>query len=159
MQLRELTSQLDDNEERLLFALEAAEIGIWDWYIKEDRLVWDNQMLRIWDINKEEFNGTREIFQQKVHPEDIQGLRDKVAETIKNKSAYHYSYRVKNSLGYYITITAKGKVSYDESGEAYRMTGVAWVDSDCPRYTVCPVRKELMEQIRNGKAYPLQDLL
>ncbi len=44
-ELKESEARLRVSEERLQLAIDAAGLGIWDWDVKQDRLVWDNSIV------------------------------------------------------------------------------------------------------------------
>ena len=54
-ELKESETRLRLSEERLKLAIDAASLGIWDWDIEQDRLVWDDSMYRLYGVRKEEF--------------------------------------------------------------------------------------------------------
>jgi PAS domain S-box-containing protein len=153
VQLREIEIKLKDNEDRLYQAIESAEVGIWDWFIKEDRLVWDNQMLELFGITQEEFTGNNQVFYERMHTEDIPVVAALVKKAIDTCGKFTYTYRVKTDDGNYVSITSKGSVLCDENGHAYRLVGVAWRSSECPRYQVCPVREVAISKLKAGAPY------
>src|SRR5258708_8904409 len=56
-ELKESETRLRLSEERLKLAIDAASLGISDWDIEQDRLVWDDSMYRLYGVRKEEFSG------------------------------------------------------------------------------------------------------
>ncbi|MBD2325723.1 PAS domain S-box protein [Alkalinema sp. FACHB-956] len=77
--------------ERLDFALEGANIGIWEWSATSNRLIWDSRMFALYGIQPEEFSGQYEDWFNRVHPDDrayvqqaeqesLQGTRDPLTE-------------------------------------------------------------------------------
>ena len=144
-QLREITNRLQDAEEMFLFAVKSAELGIWDWYVDSNRLVWDSQMLEIFGISEDDFTHNMEAFESLVHPNDIPVVKAKVKEALAT-GKFRCTYRVKRGTSY-IFVAARGKVIYDPTGKPTRMLGVAWVELECPRYASCPIREELMKQV------------
>jgi PAS domain-containing protein len=56
-ELKESEARLRLSEERLKLAVDGASLGIWDWDVERDRLVWDDSMYRLYGVRKEEFSG------------------------------------------------------------------------------------------------------
>ncbi len=75
----------EENEEKyknaaadLNKAQSVAKVGSWKWYINENRLVWSDEMYKIFGITENAFTGNlSEVIQQSIHPED----RAKVEES------------------------------------------------------------------------------
>ena len=53
----DMSARLKTSFDRLQLAIDAAGLGIWDWDVEQDRLVWDDSMYRLYGVRKEEFGG------------------------------------------------------------------------------------------------------
>ena len=49
-ELEESEGRLRESEDRLQLAIDAAGLGIWDWDVQQDRLVWDDSMYRLYGV-------------------------------------------------------------------------------------------------------------
>jgi signal transduction histidine kinase len=58
--------------DRLSMAARAGNVGIWDYDIVNNRLVWDDGMFRLYGITSDNFSGAYEAWQAGVHPDDRQ---------------------------------------------------------------------------------------
>jgi PAS domain S-box-containing protein len=56
--------------ERLDLATRAAQIGIWDWDIPKNTLIWDERMYQLYGIRQGEFPPAYESWLKGVHPDD-----------------------------------------------------------------------------------------
>jgi PAS domain-containing protein len=65
---------LQQSEEHLRLALEAARIGIWDWNILTDKITWSDNYALLFGLEPGTFNGTYEAFNEWVHPEDRESI-------------------------------------------------------------------------------------
>ena len=61
--LQESEARLRSSEERLKLAIDAAGLGIWDWDVEQDRLVWDDSMYRLYGVRE---RGVRRRFRRLV---------------------------------------------------------------------------------------------
>ncbi|MBP0017359.1 MAG: PAS domain S-box protein [Cyanobacteria bacterium SBLK] len=68
---KQAEQQLQELSERLELALQSAQIGIWEYDFKNDRLSWDNRMFAIYGVRPEDFSGTHHDWEKRVHPDDL----------------------------------------------------------------------------------------
>lgn len=132
-ELHEIADRLTLWESRFAHALEAAEVGIWEWNLVTDNLYWDDRMFKIFKVDKSHFTGRYSDFAACVHPDDLKALEKQIKDCIDYNVPYVYFFRVKdpaNPTGWKY-IKGKGKVFRDETGKAVSMSGVNLV-SDCP---------------------------
>ena len=57
--------------ERLQLATEAAQVGIWDHDLVQNRIVWDNRMHELYGCAPDKFDGSYEMLRDRIHPEDL----------------------------------------------------------------------------------------
>ena len=118
--LEELNKELAVWEERLFLALEVSGVGVWDYDIKEDVLVWDKRMHQLFSTSPETFGKNIKSFENQIHPDYLPLVKERMAESWVKKEIFDYRYRLKNGH----TIRGKGKTFYDDQGEPVRMIGV-----------------------------------
>ncbi len=110
--------------ERLDLAVEAAGIGIWDWDIPENRLVWNDGMYRLYGIRREDFHGAYEAWLAGLHPDD-RASSDEASRIARETGAdYGTEFRVVWPSGEVRWLEAHGRVFSDAAGRAVRMLGV-----------------------------------
>ena len=63
-------SELDISNERLKMAREASQIGVWEYNVKTQQIIWDQQMFRLYDLNPLKFQGTVSEWNEALHPDD-----------------------------------------------------------------------------------------
>lgn len=142
-QLQEITSKLNIWESRFADALDAAEVGIWEWDLEENKLYWDGRMFKIFKVDKSNFSGKYEDFSSRIHPDDLKSLESQIKDCIDLNIPFVYFFRVKDPTiptGWKY-VKGKGKVFRDASGKAVRMSGVNMV-SDCPEDFFKPPAKQ-----------------
>ncbi|MBD2005196.1 MULTISPECIES: diguanylate cyclase [Cyanophyceae] len=114
---------LQQSEEQLRLALEAARIGIWDWNILTDKITWSDNYALLFGLEPGTFNGTYEAFNEWVHPEDRESITQALNRWVKTKAEYEQEFRViwrDRSIHW---IEAKGQFFYDSGFQAVRMVG------------------------------------
>ncbi|MEO5641920.1 MAG: PAS domain-containing protein, partial [Bacteroidia bacterium] len=122
-ELKASAEELRTTSERLLLATTSAKMGIWDWDIVTDRMTWDNRMYELYGIGKQHFTGAVSVWQNGVHPDDIERADKELNDAIKGISDFNSEFRViwpDQSVHF---IEANGIVSRNEEGVGIRMIG------------------------------------
>src|SRR5215471_2566239 len=81
-ELEDSETRLRVSEDRLHLAIDAAQLGIWDWDVEQDRLVWDDSMYRLYGVRKEEFSGY-DAWSQCLVPEDFARATEDVQAALR----------------------------------------------------------------------------
>jgi PAS domain S-box-containing protein len=110
--------------ERLNLATRAAQIGIWDWDMLKNELVWDEQMHMLYGVSPADFSGVYEAWLNGVHPDDRDSTADILARALRNECEYDTEFRVVWPDGTGHWLHANGQVFRDENGKPVRMVGM-----------------------------------
>lgn len=110
--------------ERFDLAVQAAQLGVWDWDIQNDHLVWDDQMYALYQINKENPVGPRETWLRHVHPDDAPRCDEATRLAISGEKKYAVQFRIFWPDGSIRHIQAYGGVVKNLEGKPLRLTGV-----------------------------------
>lgn len=121
--VQERTVELRRSLERLGLATRAANMGIWDWDIQKDELVWDQQMYALYGVKPENFGGAYDAWLNGIHPEDRETSEQVSKLARKGESPYDTEFRVLWPDGSMHWLKADGQVFW-EQGEPVRMLGV-----------------------------------
>lgn len=114
---------LQASEERLKFALESAQVGIWDWDIKNDVLVWSEKLKRLFGIRPDQtLNGITEFF-ARVHPEDAKPMQEKIQLAMKRDIDLRLEFRIVLPDGTLRWMSSRGRTYFDAEGKPSRMAG------------------------------------
>lgn len=117
-------------EERYSTATHTSRVGVWDWFIERNELIWDEAMYDLYGITRDQFAGAYEAWQQGVHPQDQKRSSDQVQAAIEGKSDFNTEFRVVWPSGEIRFIRAIGKVYKNRNGEPNRMLGINWDITD-----------------------------
>ena len=75
--LKQAKEKAEESDFRLKLATDSAKLGIWDWDVKKNILVWNKRMFELYGIGEDSFNGTVEDWGKGLHHEDKeQALKD-----------------------------------------------------------------------------------
>ncbi len=120
-----LESAARRSEEQLELALDAAQLGRWDWDMKANKAIWSERMSQMFGIDsRDPAPATLEHFQRIVHPDDRPFLERTLSDCIERRTRLEMEFRVIRRDGSTGWILARGKTIYDETGTAVRMVGV-----------------------------------
>ncbi len=128
----EKTNELEriENATKLALALDASEIGIWEWDLGTNELHWDQHMLNIFGLKREEFSNSYESFASIVLKEDLVKVEEQLEEVIKNKTRFDAEFRINKPNGTIGYIVAKANLILDEAGNPDKMIGINYDISD-----------------------------
>ena len=112
------------NQERLALAVKSASIGIWDWDVTEDRLVWDDSMYVLYGVDKASFSSAYDAWIRTLHPED-RGMAEEASKAaLRGERDYDPVFRILRASGEVRTIEADALTIRDKQGKAIRQIGV-----------------------------------
>ena len=147
-ELRQQTERAQLSEERLRLALEAAQMGIWDWDILSGKVMHSHTTEVIHGLDPSSFEGTFKSFLSNLHPEDHELVTQALHSTLKEGSDYNIEFRILWPDGSVRWVASKGQVYYDNTGKAVRMTGINMDITDRKR-----AQEELQLQNRRSQLF------
>ncbi|MEW9899931.1 ATP-binding protein [Chitinivorax sp. PXF-14] len=123
-ELRQSDERARSSEERLQLATRAAQMGIWDWDVARNQLMWDDSMRKLYGVGDDGFSGTFEAWSNSLLPEDrVQALADSAA-ALAGEREYDTEFRIRWQDGSIHHIRAIAQTIRDAEGKAMRMVGV-----------------------------------
>ncbi len=127
---RDITAQRQAEAERqqlvtrLDVAVKSAGLGIWDWDLANDELVWDERMYAIYGLEPREGCNTCEQWKRCLHPSDVAMATDYLDYILQTNEDYKLVFRIIRPDGEVREIDARAIVQRDANGKPLRMTGV-----------------------------------
>ncbi|MFN6566861.1 PAS domain S-box protein [Dendronalium sp. ChiSLP03b] len=116
---------LRDSENRFRMALEAAQLGTWDWNLITNQLIWDEGCKAMFGLPPEA-QSSIEVFFAGLHPDDRERLEQVVQWTLNPKSSgkYDVEYRtIGIQDGVERWIAARGQAYFDAADNPQRFVG------------------------------------
>ncbi len=107
--------------EKLQLALEAGEMGVWQFDVDTNITEIDDMMRRVWELESHEVL-TVENFMKMIDEDDRDDVENALQKTINEGTAFKAKFRVNNSLGTR-WLQGAGRLSKDPKGTG-RVTGV-----------------------------------
>jgi PAS domain S-box-containing protein len=141
---RQAEEALRENEERLRLAMEAGEIGAWEWDVANDRVTWSDRIYAIHGMQPGTFGGRVEDFAELVHPDDVNSIRQCIRRALDEDAPYRAEFRILRPSGEVRWIATSAAVLRDERGRPLRMLG-ATIDTT--------ERKQAEEALRESEEF------
>ena len=109
---------------RLQLATASAKAGVWDWNIQTNEMIWDDRMLELYGLTRENFPGGVEAWRQGLHPDDSARSNAECEAALRGEQDFDTEFRVLRPDGTVIHIKANGLVTRDHEGKPLRMLGL-----------------------------------
>jgi PAS domain S-box-containing protein len=115
------------SEERLNIAMHAGGIGMVDWDVRADSLVWSEKYMDIYGLPPGKTSGRYEDWRERVYPEDLPAVEALIWMTFEKKLPHwQVEYRiVRADNGEVRWIQSRHRVFYDAQGAPQRTVGAA----------------------------------
>lgn len=117
-----------------------ARIGTWKWDLKEDRIIWSDELYKIFGIPKENFDPSFKAYLQRLNPEVRDQIHSVIQRSIISGEDFAMENKRVNPDGTEIYIFSRGRVIKDEYGNATQMVGTTQDITDRKR-----IESELLE--------------
>jgi PAS domain S-box-containing protein len=123
----ERLQQVVTMQDRLDLALEGARLGLWDWDIRSNEIIYDARYAEILGYRVEEISpSTFSTWETRCHPEDLERVNELVRQNLAAEIEYYdCEYRIRHKNGEWIWIQDRGRVTdRDDAGKPLRMAGI-----------------------------------
>lgn len=115
---------LRETKQRLELAAASGSLGIWDWDIKSDMMLWDDRMFELYGIDEDSFQKCLHGWIRTIHPEDYAIASEKLERALRREEDYNTTFRILRPDGTVRVIKSDAIVLSDEYGNATRMIGL-----------------------------------
>lgn len=115
---------LRESEARYALAVRAANDGLWDWNLLTDEVYFSGRWLEMLGLEEDEADGTPDVWLGRVHPEDVDGLREALDLHLAGRTAHvEHETRMLHRDGEYRWMLTRGIALRDEGDRPYRLAG------------------------------------
>lgn len=142
-----LARELQHSKERLHFALDSGQIGVWEWNLKTDAISWDRKTREIFQVAPEKTELNFGDFNNRLHPDDYDRINARLRECIETGETFNEKFRVYDAGGDIRYIESQGRVVFDKKNQAEQFIGV------CHDFTEKQIQENaLLESARNYRS-------
>lgn len=109
--------------DRLRLAINASNLGIWDYSPLSNILIWDDRMYQLYGVTPGTFSGAYESWEAGLHPDDKMRAAEELQTALKGGKRFDTEFRVVWPDQSVHHIKADALIYRDEKGVATRMVG------------------------------------
>lgn len=111
------------SEERLKEAQRISQIGNWELDLVNNKLLWSDEIFRLFEIEPDKFPATYEGFLNAIHPEDRDAVNQAYTSSLENHEPYEITHRLLMPDGRIKWVTERCHSYFDEAGKPIRSVG------------------------------------
>ncbi|WP_150104298.1 putative bifunctional diguanylate cyclase/phosphodiesterase [Shewanella sediminis] len=149
--------QLNDSQQRWLFAVEVSRNGIWDWNLITDEVFLSDRWKEMLGYHSDELKDELKTWQAMLHPEDKAEALNTLHKYLNGEvEEFESVHRLKHKSGHYIWVLDRGMiVDWDSKGRPVRMIGTHTDVSDDVRNQQAimhQINHDLLTDLANRRA-------
>lgn len=124
--LRKKALEKNSSYEQLIALSQAmAHIGSWERDFKTDKLIWTDELYRIYGLEPQSKDIYYKDFLEFVHPEDSLMVQETINKCALNHQPYSITFRIILNDGTERILTATGEIVLNKNNEAIKVRGMA----------------------------------
>ncbi len=162
IQRQRAAERLLQTVERFDRATHAGGLGVWDWDVQTNHLVWDDRLYQIYGLRREDFSNAYEAWATTVHPADLGRTDAEVQAALRGEKEFDTEFRTVWPDGSIHHIYAVGHVVRDADGTPLRMTGFNADITERKKLEAQFLRAQRMESVgtlASGIAHDMNNIL
>jgi len=123
-ELEESNARVLESEQRRSLALAAGKMGSWDWDWISGDWMWDEGQFRIFGVDPQSFVVDPASVQALLHPDDVDKLREAIAQFNRGVRSYETEFRIVRPDGEIRWCVGTAAATVDKTGRVIRVSGV-----------------------------------
>ncbi len=117
--------ELEEVSRRFALAMESANVGIWDWDVKKDDLVWDEHTFGLYGVSRTTFRPSYRSWMKCIDPDDANRVIRLIDGALAKGDNIDLVFCVRKGDGSEAYVKSVGRAFFNESGEVTRYIGIA----------------------------------
>ena len=122
-ELRSLQDKLRKSESRLREAEAISHLGHWELNLSTNKLIWSDEIYRIFNLEPQEFAASYEAFLERIHPDDRDTVDSAYMQSVKSHTDYEITHRLLLPDGTIKHVHERGNTDYSADGMPLRSFG------------------------------------
>ena len=121
IQRKHFEEQIRISEERYALAVDGANDGVWDWDLGREEIYFSTRWKSLLGYQGNELMGGAEEWFDRVHPDDIERLRNEIKVHLEGRTQHFESeHRLQHRDGAYRWVLSRGVAVQERSGPPHR---------------------------------------
>lgn len=104
-------------------AQKLARIGNWEWEIDNDKIIWSDEVYKIFGLSSQSFAATYDAFINTIHIDDRKSVEEAINRSLKSGEEYKVTHRIVLPDGSEKVVYEKGQVELDKNREPVKTMG------------------------------------
>ena len=121
---KQAEEQMKHLSQRLLLATSSAQLGVWDWNVRENTMAWNDRMFELYGVIRDTFSSNIDAWMNGLHPEDKETAIAECQAALNGECEFDTTFRVRHPDGRVKHLKANGLVLCSADGKAERMIGI-----------------------------------
>lgn len=121
---RNTAQAVEESEKRLRLAIEATELGTWEWNLDTGEVHWNEQHFRLFGMQPQPQPLTTDAFIDHVHPDERERVSQLLQKAITERSVYEAEFCAIRDDGSTRWMSGYGRIVEEVNGKPRRMSGV-----------------------------------
>ncbi|MBK1878204.1 PAS domain-containing hybrid sensor histidine kinase/response regulator [Pelagicoccus mobilis] len=121
---RRASLDLEEVSRRFALAMESASVGIWDWDVKRDELVWDDHTYGLYGVSRANFRPSYRSWMNCIDPDDTNRVVRSIDDSLARGKSIELVACVQRPDGKEAYVRSVGRAFLNESGEVMRYIGI-----------------------------------
>jgi len=122
--LKKAELNLEKTLKQLQLAIDTAKLGIWRFNAERTVLEWNDQLLTMFGISREQFEKDRAAWWSQIHPEERTYIEQQVEKILGGETIFDIAFRLIWPNGEIRHMNASGSPVYDEQGKLVEFIGI-----------------------------------
>ncbi|PLA74180.1 hypothetical protein CYQ88_07310 [Hydrogenovibrio sp. SC-1] len=119
---------------RFNLAAEVGSMGVWEWDLETDELIWDDNMRRLYDLEGGQSIDHYRQWRNMLTPEDLQAVEGSIDDAMKTGAELNTEFQLRTPKGREKHIQVMAAFVKDDNGKPIKMVGVNWDVSQRKQY-------------------------
>ncbi len=142
---------------RLGEAQALTHIGSWEWDIAADRILWSEELYRIYGLEPGVGPVAYSDYVERIHPDDRAVIEAAVSRSRETHEPFSFEHRIVLPRGGVRLVHGRGRVVVDESGKPVRMLGTSQDVTDHKQAE--SLREDILSTVSHELRTPLTSVL
>ena len=113
-----------ESAEKLRLSIEAANVGLWDWDLRTNQVMFSAEWKRQLGYNEDEIADDFAEWESRVHPDDLAQTLAHIQRSLTSRGpAHEVEFRMRHKDGGWRWIYARAEITFELDGTAIRMQG------------------------------------
>lgn len=116
--------RLHETLNRMSMAVKTAKLGVWRRDIQSGEKLWNDEMLKMYDIGRDQFEADQSIYEKMLHPEDKDRVIRQIEKIAEGEEVEWTEFRLIRPSGEVRYVRSAGAPILGKDGEVTALTGV-----------------------------------